>query len=107
MFSHRGQNFVEPIVVFLERFSQHRKPLVHCVNAGLVQTTRALRALDATDNESRVLEYFEVLRDCRLGHREGLRQFHDGRLSLGEACKNRATRRIGQGRESSIEVRHK
>ena len=64
MFCHRGQNFVEPVVVFLERFSQHRKPLVHCFNPGLGQTTRALGALDATDNESRVFEYFEVLRDC-------------------------------------------
>src|ERR1035441_7113192 len=45
---HAGENLVQPVVVLLQRFSQHCEPLVHCSNAGLCETTRALRAIHAT-----------------------------------------------------------
>src|ERR1017187_4044346 len=32
---HSCQNFIEPVVVFLQGFAQHRQPLVHRFDAGL------------------------------------------------------------------------
>src|ERR1035441_3141460 len=69
---HAGENLVQPVVVLLQRFPQHCEPLVHCFDAGLCETTRALRAIHAKCNKSCVFEHFQVLRDCRLRHLEGL-----------------------------------
>src|SRR5216684_818591 len=91
-----GENVIQPVVVLLQRFSQHCQPLVHCFNAGLCETTRAPRAIHATCNNSCVFEHLQVLGDCRLRHLEGLGQFHHSRFALGETCKNCPTRWIGQ-----------
>src|SRR6267378_1269026 len=59
------------LIVFLQCLSQHCQPLVHCFDAGFGESTRALRAIDATHDKSCVFEHLQVLRDCRLRHLKG------------------------------------
>jgi hypothetical protein len=49
---------------FISSFSQHCQPLVHRFNTGFCETTRAFRAVDPPNNESRVFEHLQMLRDA-------------------------------------------
>jgi hypothetical protein len=107
---HGGQNCVEAVVVFLQGFSQHGQPLVHCLNAGLREPARALGAVDPLDNESRLFKHFQMLGDRGLRHLEGLREFVHGRFTQSKPRQDRPACGIGESGEGGIQVealRHK
>jgi hypothetical protein len=66
-----GENLVQPVVVLLQRFSQHGESQVPCFNSTRSQTNESPRAIQATGNQPCVFEHLQVLGDCRLRHLEG------------------------------------
>jgi len=101
---HCGENLIQPVVVLLQRFSQHCEPLVHGFNAGLCQTTGTRGAVHAPRDQARILKDFQMLGDCGLRHLEGLRQFHHIGFALGEPREDCPARWIGQSGESGVEI---
>ena len=99
-----GQNLIEAVVVPLQSLAQHRQPLIHRVDACFGEPARALRAIDAADDEPSIFEHLEMLGDGRLGHIERFRKLVDGGFSQSEAGQNGATRGIGESRERGVSV---
>jgi hypothetical protein len=67
-------------------------------------TTGASCSVDTADNQSRIFEHLEVLRDGWLRNFERVRQFVDSGLPFGKAREDRSPRGVGQGRESGVEI---
>ena len=70
MLLHPRQDVVEAVIVFLESFSQHGKPLVHCLDAGLGQPAGTPGSIHATP--SRRQTALPVLRVSDLGPHQDL-----------------------------------
>ena len=69
-----------------------------------MQPARPPLGVAAAGDQARALEHLEVSRDRGQAHGEWLRELRDGRLAVGEAGEDRATRRIGEGREGKAEL---
>jgi hypothetical protein len=78
------------------------KPLRSVTEGPSFQSPRTpLRILSAR-NQSRTLEYFKVLGNRRLAHRERLRQVRYRGFALGKSGQDGSTRRIGQRCERRV-----
>src|ERR1700683_4558032 len=70
------------------------------------QSPRAPLRIPSARNQSRAFEYFKVLGNRGLAHRERLRQVRHRGLALGESSQDGPARRVGQRGESSVKISH-
>src|ERR1700730_8212636 len=84
-------------------------PVVFQPIGGVLEGTRIARTgsplrLAAAFDEAGALRHLEVLGDRGKAHRERLGQLGDGNLAADQARQDRASRRIGEGREGGAEA---
>ena len=86
-----GQNLIESVVVPLQSLAQHGQPLIHRVDACLGETARALRAIDAADDEPGIFEHSEMLGDFTGGRKSGVpARSEDSSPDVGKAVSDTA-----------------
>src|SRR4051794_33571488 len=95
---------VEPVHAGLPRLLARLHPLDRVVERLGLHPARPPLLVAASGDQPGALENLQVSGDRRQTHRERFREIVDGRLALGQAGEDLATRRVGEGGEGEAEL---
>src|SRR5579883_1053677 len=101
---HLLQQAIQPLKAFVPETPEILKPFARIAKRLRNQTPRPALRLPSAGNQPGLLEHFQMLRDCRLAHRERARQFAYGRLAGCKPRKNRPASWIRKGREGGVKI---
>jgi hypothetical protein len=102
---HLLDELVQPGVLSFDGRTQLSEVAVEVVERTGGESTRTPLAIDAPNDEPRLLEHFEVSRDRRLGHRQRGGELAGGGFALHQPQQDSSPGRIRKGRESCVEGR--
>jgi hypothetical protein len=98
--------FVEPVEAFGPESAVGFEPLVHADQGAGVDAAYAMLPVALSRDEGGLFEYAEVTGDSRRGDVERLDKLPHGCLTEHKTREDSAARRVRQGRERAVEVRH-
>src|SRR5262249_47952481 len=104
LFLQLAQIVIQTVEALLPETTILLRPVGNLFERPCLELTGPPLGITPSRNQSCVLQHFEVLRDCGQTHREWLGQLCNRGLSGGQARKDRAPSRIGDGGQSDAQT---